>query len=92
MAQPINERTTVPLTWIIAVAVALLGTVGTVVVTTVGAYAWMDGRFDGVERRLIVIEAGVGDRWRRTDMRAWVESLKSANAELRVPEIPVPGK
>ncbi len=79
----VNERTTVPLTWVAVIVMGLLATVSTVL----GAYAWLDNRFDSVERRLIVIEHGVGDRWRRTDMRTWTESLRNANPTLKVPDV-----
>lgn len=84
----LNERTTVPLTWVLGIVLTLVTGCGTVV----GAYAWLDSQFDGLSERLISVESKLDtagqDRWSRSDMLAWSSTFKAANPSIVLPPLP----
>jgi len=58
-----------------------------------GAYAYLENRFNGqgdrftgIEKRLISIEASGEDRWSKRDMRTWAAEFKAENPSLKVPK------
>lgn len=75
----INERMLLP----IGIAIAA-------VAVCVGAYGWLDSRFDQIEQqqaeqRMMLLFA-TRDRWTYTDMRMWSNDLKIVNPTLVVPK------
>lgn len=84
----ISQKTTVPLIWVGGIVLSLLTAFGVVL----GAYAYLENRFNGqgdrftgIEKRLISIEAAGADRWSKRDMRTWAAEFKAANPTLEVP-------
>ena len=86
----LNERTTVPLTWVVGIVVFLLTAFGTLL----SSYAWLDNQFDTVTERLISVEAKLdqvgSDRWTRSDMATWSATLLAANPTITLPTMPTP--
>lgn len=87
----LNDGTTVPLRWVVGIVLALVTGFGTVI----GAYTWLDTRFDatinrigGVENKLDQIQQ---DRWARSEMVVWVSDFKQLNPQLNVPPVPRQG-
>lgn len=82
--QTLDERTTVPLTWVVGIVLFLLTGFGTIL----SAYTWLDNRFDGVFSRLDKMEEKAGDRFRRSDMVSWVSDLREQNPAIVIPDLP----
>ena len=84
----LNERTTVPLTWVVGIVLTLLTGCGTVL----GAYTWLDNQFDSMNAKLTAVEGKLDaqrrDRWSRSDMLAWSQALKQGNPDLTLPTLP----
>ncbi len=85
----LTPKTTVPLLWVVGIVVALISSFSVVL----GAYAYLENRFNGqgdrftgIEKRLISIEASGADRWSKGDMRTWAAEFKAANPALKVPK------
>jgi len=89
IATHLNPKTTVPLMWVVGIVMALCSLFGVLM----GAYAYLENRFNGqgdrftgIEKRLISIEAAGEDRWSKRDMRTWAAELHAENPELKVPK------
>lgn len=64
-----------------------MSVVASVLICCLGAYTYVDDRFDRLEEAMRSVEHRSGDRWRGAHMRLWVQSLRARNPNLDVPKV-----
>lgn len=70
----INDKTVMPLSWVIAIVTAFIG----------GAL-WINNSLNRIDNRLASMEVRVSDRWTGSDMKLWVAKLRIENPTLKIP-------
>jgi hypothetical protein len=46
-----------------------------------------NSRLDMIEYRLKALESSSDDRWRRTDMKAWIRDFRERNPTMSIPSV-----